>query len=963
MIKKIISLALCISLVLSSASFQYANENQGKDEATENVIIESIVNNDADKEDDSSSDEVTISTLSEAEDEKEDSKKGEESNEDEDDIIVSTSSEANDTNDTTSDQEPVKEDEAPSNNESENLVVATQSEMENADDASSSSEDDSTLVATESDLVIEATKSQILLATESELIETNINEYLHGYTGKGIIQTKKNAKIKSLDDGLFGTDDLPATFDSRTIMNPNNPSMSIVSPVRFQNYGDCWAHATVALIETSIRKKGLVTTEAESNISEAALIYNAAHLENITNGSANMDKPGVEGNDYVTRSGYSYINGGDPIEALIMASSYMGFVTENEDTKYEKMDDIINNGLDGKYAFNSNSFVVANAETIASFGSESDRNKMKKAIKDYGAIQLPLNCSPTASNSHEHNGEWYYYSDDGVNINHTLVAVGWNDNIPKEYFVNTQGHSPANNGGWLCKNSWGTEAQFHNGGYFWLSYFDDALGSLYITAEAIKADTYKYNYHYDTTTYYDYMNPASTYGGSMGNVFKVSNNVDQSLDAISVAMAIYTGYRFDIEIYTKDTAMTNPTDGTLKHTQSFDSEGRTGVLTIPLTTSVSLPKGTYYSIVLKCQDGDSLSIYLDETHTTGSTKYYNAAQLGQSFTKSSSTAAWADINDGQLETINEKTYGKNLRIKGLANPVGDPGPDPGPDPDPGPAPGPTPPPTPAKTVSSISVSSMPKKTEYTTGDIFDANGLVLTLKYSDNTTENRAYSNANKNDFRFNGLVSLMLSNKSDQFEIRISYAGQTCSINVKVSASSSQPSDSGSSSSSSSSSSSGPVNGPIPQNRNTAAPSNNRISQSFISVPVNFNTQGSAWNKNSNGTWQLTFKNNLGQQVQARNMWININTQSIVNGQQTVVDNYYYFDNTGNMLTGWLTDSDNKKRYLETANNDDMGKMIRGWKQISGSYYYFDMNGFLLTSGVTPDGYSVDANGVWVNR
>ena len=66
-------------------------------------------------------------------------------------------------------------------------------------------------------------------------------------------------------------------------------------------------------------------------------------------------------------------------------------------------------------------------------------------------------------------------------------------------------------------------------------------------------------------------------------------------------------------------------------------------------------------------------------------------------------------------------------------------------------------------------------------------------------------------------------------------------------------------------------------------------------------------------------------------------------------------------MLTGWLSDSDNKKRFLETANNDDMGKMIRGWKQIGGSYYYFDTNGFLLTSGITPDGYSVDANGVWV--
>ena len=997
MIKKIISLSICISLILSSVSFQYANENQSKDEESKNLIIESSISYAIDENDIMLDDsELIIATSSDAEFEDEgenpngnsssgdlgeeeegisntmtqstsevlvDSNEKDE-NSDDDNDLVSTSSEISVDKDYQNAKDTLDEDETPSNSDGVSAVVATSSDFDKEDD---NLFDTDILVSTATDsiIVIEASASQVLLSTESELMGTDISEYLHGYTGKGIIQKKKNFKIKNSDDANFGTGDLPAFYDARTEVNPSNTSMSIISPVRFQTYGDCWAHATIALIEASIRKKGLVTTEAESNLSEAALIYNTSHLENITNGSVNMDKPGVEGNDYVTRA--NYVNGGDPIEALVMASSYMGFVTENEDTKYDKMDDIISNGLDGKYAFNSNSFVVANAETIASFGSESDRNKMKQAIKDYGAIQLPLNCDPTVNNSHEHDGEWYYYSDDGAGINHTLVAVGWNDNIPKEYFVNTEGHSPANNGGWLCKNSWGTNADFHNAGYFWLSYFDDALGSLYITADAIKADTYKYNYHYDTTTYYDYMNPASVYGGSMANIFKVTNDVDQSLDAISVAMAVYTGYRFDIEIYTKATAMTNPTDGTLKHTQSFDSEGKTGIFTIPLTTSVSLPKGTYYSIVLKCQSGGSLSVYLDETHTTGSIKYYNAAELGQSFTRSSSTAAWTDINEGQLETINDKTYGKNLRIKGLANPVGTPDPsdDPEPTPTPTPTPEPTPTPTPipSKTVTTISVSSMPKMIEYITGDIFDPNGLVLTLKYSDNTTENIAYSNANRNDFRFNGQINLPLDTGSDQFEITITYASKTCKINVKVSASSTPPSDGGGSSSSSSSSSSSYVNGPLAQNRNSLVPSNNTINQSFISVPVNFNTQGSTWNRGANGTWQLTFKNDLGQQVQAKNMWININTQTIVNGQQALVDNYYYFDNTGNMLTGWLTDADNKKRFLETANNDDMGKMIRGWKQIGGSYYYFDLNGFLLTSGITPDGYSVDVNGVWVNR
>ena len=196
MFKKIISLSLCISLVLSSVSLQYANENQGKDEATENVATQSTIIDAADEEDEGD-DELSISTSSDADF-------------DDDSIMVSTSSEADDTNE---DKDSVEEDDASGSSEDDNPVVATKNEVENFD-ATFSNEDDSTLAATESDLAIEATASQISFATESELIETNINEYLHGYTGKGILQKKKGFKPQSLDDDLYGTDDLPAVYDA-----------------------------------------------------------------------------------------------------------------------------------------------------------------------------------------------------------------------------------------------------------------------------------------------------------------------------------------------------------------------------------------------------------------------------------------------------------------------------------------------------------------------------------------------------------------------------------------------------------------------------------------------------------------------------------------------------------------------------------------------------------------------------
>ena len=48
------------------------------------------------------------------------------------------------------------------------------------------------------------------------------------------------------------------------------------------------------------------------------------------------------------------------------------------------------------------------------------------------------------------------------------------------------------------------------------------------------------------------------------------------------------------------------------------------------------------------------------------------------------------------------------------------------------------------------------------------------------------------------------------------------------------------------------------------------------------------------------------------------------------------------------------------------MGAMLTGWQQIDGIWYYFNTvsdgtQGALLVSATTPDGYSVDANGQWI--
>lgn len=129
-----------------------------------------------------------------------------------------------------------------------------------------------------------------------------------------------------------------------------------------------------------------------------------------------------------------------------------------------------------------------------------------------------------------------------------------------------------------------------------MSYYDLSIDSNFYAIDVIKADTYKYNYHYDTTgsaVLYDTIGDLNTY--EIGNIFKVTGETNQKLDAVNFAHynEISEG---KIKIYTSDTAMENPTDGELRLTQDITHSGQ-GIFTVPLSNSISLKKDTLFSVV------------------------------------------------------------------------------------------------------------------------------------------------------------------------------------------------------------------------------------------------------------------------------------------------------------------------------------------------------------------------------
>ena len=90
--------------------------------------------------------------------------------------------------------------------------------------------------------------------------------------------------------------------------------------------------------------------------------------------------------------------------------------------------------------------------------------------------------------------------------------------------------------------------------------------------------------------------------------------------------------------------------------------------------------------------------------------------------------------------------------------------------------------------------------------------------------------------------------------------------------------------------------------------------------------------------------------------------------GQQEY--DWFFFDEAGNMKTGWMLDGDGNYYYLNNESNGTRGSMMTGWCWIPDANgvrkcYYLNPNsdgtrGKLLTNA-SIGGFTVNANGEWV--
>ena len=304
----------------------------------------------------------------------------------------------------------------------------------------------------------------------------------------------------------------------------------------------------------------------------------------------------------------------------------------------------------------------------------NDVEAIKNAIQEFGSVGIGVRFPVAGGTSQEYgiNSGGYKYYPVVETANHAVTLVGWDDSIPADRFANVvTGESPSSTGGFIAKNSYGTE--WGNGGYFYISYEDctfkadvsNVTSNRAVAFEFGDKGNYDNNYQYDGTVCNFYTALYSAY-----NVFKIAASNVEEIKAIGVALVDTGDYK--ASIYHMDSYSKAPQSQTLLEEVDF-TVTYPGYLTIPLPEPMLVKKGEIIGVVIEKpnpENEDKLipyDIFVDETGGyRNSIYFYNNTSTvsGQSFVKKEMNGNYystAGRNDGTF--IKSAKPGYTPRIK------------------------------------------------------------------------------------------------------------------------------------------------------------------------------------------------------------------------------------------------------------------------------------------------------------
>jgi len=248
----------------------------------------------------------------------------------------------------------------------------------------------------------------------------------------------------------------PASFDLRSLTAADGvTSYSRLTAVRDQKYfGTCWAFANMAALESELMP-GETWDFSE---------------DNLVTRSGFGPFPGSYGK---ARNPYYY--GGWDFMAVAYFARWAGPVSEESDPYGTPRPPKVNHVL--KHVQGA----VMYPGRAAGAAGDLDNDVIKQLVLDNGAMSVGMYwnddflASDPATGSA---GDAYYcpkaagedYKSATVGENHGVAIIGWDDAYPAANFTPQDGVTPAGDGAFLVRNSW--NADWGDGGYFWVSYYD-----------------------------------------------------------------------------------------------------------------------------------------------------------------------------------------------------------------------------------------------------------------------------------------------------------------------------------------------------------------------------------------------------------------------------------------------------------------------------------------------------------
>lgn len=376
---------------------------------------------------------------------------------------------------------------------------------------------------------------------------------------------------------------LPSKYDLR--------DYGYVTDVRSQGTTkSCWAHATLAAIESNM----IMTGMADRNID-----LSESHLVWFGNCQYSTDPKDFLYHEGIFNGIGGYDIGSNYTVSRAALASWKGIQLEENFPDVDSRPEIPE-----EYRYTSYGY-LSNSDTI----DKNDMDSIKRHLMSTGALMASYYENESAYYSASTYAQ--YCPDEDTGTDHAITIVGWDDSFSASNF-NTR---PAGNGAWICKNSWGDD--WGDNGYFYISYYDKSFSSI-SSFEVVPTDKYDNIYQYDGEHYMDLHYGT---GISGANIFEFTEE-----DEVMKAVSFYTtnaSVPYKISIYT-DVKKGRPTSGELAYTQEGTADYG-GYHVIDLDKSVSINKNSLVSVVVTfMKNGEFMAIdQKSSTENSSFTTSYN----------------------------------------------------------------------------------------------------------------------------------------------------------------------------------------------------------------------------------------------------------------------------------------------------------------------------------------------------